>query len=795
MNLELLAPAGSWESMNAAFSAGADAVYIGGERFGARAYADNLNEEQMKRAIDTAHLLGKKLYLTVNTLLKDSEMEEVYGYLNPFYQEGLDAVIVQDTGLLRYIRDVFPGLPIHASTQMGITGKDGALFLQNLGASRVVTARELSLKEIARIHEHTDIEIESFVHGALCVSYSGQCLFSSMIGGRSGNRGRCAQPCRLPYELYDGTERIAAESGRYLLSPKDICTLDILPALIESGISSFKIEGRMKRPEYTAGVTRIYRRCIDRFLTSGKNGRQVFEAEKDELLDLYNRGGFSEGYYRQHNGPQMMSRERPNHQGLAAAKVCGAGKGRIFLRAMRDLNTGDILEYDGQKKTHEVTVKQEVKKGGEYTVQFFGKTPEVRKDSVFWRTHNEALLDELHRSCVCHENLQKINGKLILSRQKSAILTVCMGNYSITEYGEKPQLAVSRPLSREDVKKQLKKTGGSGFVFDSLQIEMEDDLFLPVQSLNDLRRRSLEKLRETILASFFREEGSFRSLAEMPAGQGEMELTVSLECLDSLEDLCRISEIRTILIDCSAFVHQRDFLKRSPEVIDLCRRAEKKCCYIMPWIFRSEAREYYENEEALKTLKRYDGIFLRNLEEYWFLKEQAAGSVLYADWNLYTLNNEARKFWQEAGVLRDTVSPELNRREIARRGCYGSDLIVYGYQPLMVSAQCQRKNALGCTGKPGILYLKDRKQKLFAVKNYCPFCYNVIYNSTPLELDGSVQGIRRLCPSAIRLQFTSESPEDTEATVRRYIKAFFEGGEDTEKRKDFTRGHFERGVE
>ena len=264
MKAELLAPAGCYESMTAAFAAGADAVYIGGSRFGARAYAENPDEDLLKRAIDYAHEKNRRLYLTVNTLLKDDELDGLYDYLNPYYREGLDAVIVQDLGVLRYIRDVFPGLDIHASTQMGITSAYGARFLKELGATRIVTARELSLEEIRGIHESTDIEIESFIHGALCFCYSGQCLLSSMIGGRSGNRGRCAQPCRLPYDLYENGKRVNKKEKQYLLSPKDICTLELLPQLIESGVYSMKIEGRMKRPEYAAGVVRIYRRYLDR---------------------------------------------------------------------------------------------------------------------------------------------------------------------------------------------------------------------------------------------------------------------------------------------------------------------------------------------------------------------------------------------------------------------------------------------------------------------------------------------------------------------------------------------------
>ena len=311
---ELLAPAGSYEGFEAAIGAGADAVYVGGAAFGARAYAKNFGEEELLRAIDTAHIHGRKLYLTVNTLLKNRELsEQLYDYLLPYYKEGLDAVIVQDMGVFKMIREMFPGMHLHASTQMTVTGPEGMKFLEEQGASRVVTARELSLEEIRRMHETSPIEIESFIHGALCYSYSGQCLMSSILGGRSGNRGRCAQPCRLPYQ----TALCCGENGRRSekrkaqelcpLSLKDISTIEILPQILEAGVTSLKIEGRMKQPGYTAGVTSVYRKYLDLLFEKGAENYRVAEEDKRYLLDLFNRGGSCTGYYQMQNGPSMMA--------------------------------------------------------------------------------------------------------------------------------------------------------------------------------------------------------------------------------------------------------------------------------------------------------------------------------------------------------------------------------------------------------------------------------------------------------------------------------------------------------
>lgn len=310
--VELLAPAGSFESMVAAVNAGADAVYIGGTKFGARAFANNLDEEAMKRAIDFVHLHNASLYMTVNTLFKEEELGQLYDYIRPLYEQGLDAVIIQDLGAFSLIRESFPDLQIHASTQMTINGPRGAKLLKEAGASRVVTARELSLEEIRSIHDTCDIEIESFIHGALCYCYSGQCLLSSLIGGRSGNRGRCAQPCRLPYEVRDRKQVFNPGDEKYVLSPKDLCTLELIPDMVEAGVYSMKIEGRMKSPRYTAGVVSVYRHYIDRYLEYGRRGYQVKQEDKQMLLDLFDRGGFSQGYYNQHNGRNMIAlKEKP----------------------------------------------------------------------------------------------------------------------------------------------------------------------------------------------------------------------------------------------------------------------------------------------------------------------------------------------------------------------------------------------------------------------------------------------------------------------------------------------------
>ena len=426
--VEILAPAGSMECLKAAIAAGADAVYTGGALFGARAYAHNLTEEELLEAIDYVHLHGRRLYLTVNTLIKDREMEkQMYDYLLPYYRQGLDAVIVQDIGLFRFIRKHFPDLPIHASTQMTLTGVDGAKFLEKEGAQRIVTSRELSMAEVKKIADETELEIESFVHGALCYCYSGQCLFSSFIGGRSGNRGQCAQPCRLLYRTPE------AKRPQYLLSHKDICTLELIPEMIESGIYSFKIEGRMKKPEYAAAVAFQYRKYADLYLkyyeecpaeedpaAYAMKKYRVREEDRQMLLDLYNRGGFHTGYYHTQNGREMISLNRPNHAGVPAVKVL-AKKGRnVTAKALTDLYPQDIIELPmrkGREKADNYTCKDAVRKGMNVQIPVFADTP-FKRDEIWMRTRNSTLIDTLREEFVNGKIKERICGTFRLYPQE-----------------------------------------------------------------------------------------------------------------------------------------------------------------------------------------------------------------------------------------------------------------------------------------------------------------------------------------------------------------------------------------
>lgn len=781
MKAELLAPAGSYESMTAAVAAGADAVYIGGSKFGARAYADNLTEERLIEALDFCHLHGVKLYLTVNTLLKEQELSELYDFLAPLYERGLDAVIVQDLGALSYLRRQFPDLDLHASTQMTNQGADGAAYLESLGVRRVVTSRELSLKEIRDIHKKTNLEIESFIHGALCYCYSGQCLMSSLIGGRSGNRGRCAQPCRLPYEF----SKKSRESGSYLLSPKDICTLSILPEILEAGVFSLKIEGRMKRPEYTAGVVRIYRKYLDLYEKKGRKGYHVDPADIEELKDLYNRGGFSKGYYQNRGSAEMMSTFRQNHFGTEGAKILSVKKNLMTARALEDLHRGDVLEN--------ATLASDIPKGTVFQMKT-AKGMTGKAGEILHRTSNAALLKELSEYPSFDFLKVKINGKLRISLGKPVILSLYYKTFEVTVIGQKAEKARNAALTREEAVRQMKKTGNTPFVFDVLEAEVEEGCFLPVQALKELRRAGLSDLEEKIRQSFLRKKTIRQDPIRIPRKELSDRQTVSALAFsfEQAEALWNVDGISRVYLESRLLLENPD---RTEKVLNGLFQNGKQGYLAMPWIFREEGKSFYEKEPFRSLLKRADGYLIRNLETMVFLRENGCTQNWIADTGLYTYNQEASYFLRTAGFAEDTAPLELNVSELNERGMEESELIVYGRMSVMVSAQCLKRTTGNCDRKKEWNVLTDRKGMKFPVYNDCDSCTNLIFNSTPTFLYQNDKEIQKLSPKSLRLSFTVESGRETEVIADKFCRKFCFGKEEEFSLPEFTRGHFKRGVE
>lgn len=747
--LELLAPAGSLKTLKAVIHAGADAVYLGGSMFGARAYANNFNEEELLEAIRFGHIHGRKIILAVNTLLKEYELGQLYDYLHPYYEAGLDAVIVQDMGVMEFIKTHFPNLPIHTSTQMTITNVEGARLLKEQGVERVVTAREMSLEEIQRIHDEVGVELESFIHGALCYCYSGQCLFSSIIGGRSGNRGRCAQPCRLSYEVLQGEKSLTGHHATPILSLKDMCTLPFLYELADHGVYSFKIEGRMKTPEYAAGVVSIYRKYMDSYL----DGSRIPVEKKDirALLELGNRGGFTNGYYYHHNDSDMLSGESASHN---------------------------------------------------------------KSEGV--------LQDNIRREYVDTELKEKIKGKLILNKECPAKIEVQYGKIKVSYQGDMVLVAQNRPLTKEVVTEKITKTGNTPFVFENLEVTMDDDIFMPVNQLNQLRRGALEALEEALLKPYERtlpelvetssaetdrqttgnaikeKQISRQSLSQTSGQQSagsSTEVRVLIEDAEQLPAVLKADFVDTVYLDCMLYTRE-NLLRKLSEDIDRVHASGKKAFYVFPFIFRQQTSLFYE--KIMPELKKLplDGIMVRSLDEIAFIKEWGNENwQMVSDSNLYTYSNEAAEYFYRLGMIQDTIPVELNRKEILRRENSRSEMIIYGRLPLMITAQCIHKNTLGCMHQHKVLNLKDRYSVHFPVKNFCSECYNVIYNSLPVCLFKEDVTVKKIAPAAVRLSFTTETEEETEQILTIYGDIYKNGGILGQMPMECTNGHFKRGVE
>ena len=738
MKAELLAPAGSYEGLQAVVKAGADAVYIGGSMFGARAYANNPQQDEMLEAIDYAHIHGKQIYLTVNTLLKNKELYgQLYDYLAPYYQQGIDAVIVQDLGVLSFLKKEFPNLSIHASTQMAVTGARGAKLLKEAGVSRIVTARELSLKEIYEIYQKTGMEIESFVHGALCYCYSGMCLFSSMLGGRSGNRGRCAQPCRLPYTAYKDKQQISREDQSYLLSPKDMCTIDILPEILQAGVYSLKIEGRMKRPEYAAGVTSIYRKYLDLYEKNPKN-YEVTAEDKQMLLDLYQRDGFNQGYYHSHNGKEMIA----------------------------------VVNQKEQNKKQKIAGKR-----------------------------NEVLFEQLKKEYLDTKKQEKINGNFILFANSPAILDLDFQDIHVQVMGETVEEAVKQPLSADRVEKQMRKTGQTPFVFDTLEIMTDEAGFLPMQSINELRRQGLEELQKEILKKYRRELPERTQKNRVKNSETSEKMPVfyaSVETREQLETVLEEKDIQGVYCHISMF-DKKQLWKEAFETMYQVHKREKEFYLALPYMLRDGQLMDME-QEFLKMAEQCEGFLVRNLEELGYLSKLGLLEKAVTDYSVYTFNDNAKNTLDEWGVMRTTVPLELNGKEIHARDNEKSEMIIYGYYPMMISAQCIKKTCGKCDKKSGFVKLKDRYGKYFLTKTFCDFCYNVIYNSVPTGFLEEAQQILGEGFESLRLNFTSETKEEVKNLLDTFIGIYGLKKKNVKKKNpkempEFTKGHFKRGVE
>ena len=701
-DFELLAPAGNLEIFKGVIESGADAVYVGGSMFGARAYANNFTEEELLEAIDFAHLRGVKVYLTVNTLIKNSEFSKLYDYLLVYYKRGLDAVIVQDIGVVKAIHEYFPSMEIHTSTQMTVTGADGVRFLSQFGVTRVVMAREVSLAEMKCIHEETGMELEAFVHGALCYSYSGQCLFSSILGGRSGNRGRCAQPCRLPYT-------VEGKKDEYILSLKDMCGIKALDKLHDAGVYSLKIEGRMKQLEYACGVVKYYRSYID-------SKKPVSDADYDRIKALGNRCGFTDRYYFDHNGSDMVTYVKPNFVSNAAEP-----------------------------------------------------SPEKRKLSI--------------------------EGELVLREGEPGSLTVKRGDVTYKASIEPVSAALKAPLNKKAAIDRINKTGDTDFEFSHIKAQIGENVFVPNGALNKLRRDAISGLCDKLLKKYYRNDARYADMSRLTAlpehvvksdaahDEAINDYTTICSCMTraQLDTLIGYECFDVFYLDFDMY-DRKTLIQQFADDVKSLTKQNKKVYLMLPTIFRADSSDYFVSIAKELDKVSFEGFVVKNYEELYLTENLFTEKKVILDHNMYTFNDVSKSAFFEHGVSGDTVPLELNSREIMHRNNIGSQMIVYGYYPLMTTANCVHKNTKGCDKKQKLIYLKDRYNKSFAVCNNCKECYNTIYNSLPTMLIKNISKLKEAGIRSFRYSFTIESPKQIKAVM-------------DDKVAEYTNGHYKRGVE
>jgi len=789
--IELLAPAGSMESVYAAVQMRADAVYIGGSKFSARAFAFNFDNENIALAVDYCHIYGVKIYITLNTLVKDNELKEIMEYVGFLYSVGVDALIVQDTGLIYLIKNNFPDFELHASTQMTVHNGEAALFLKERGFKRIVLSRELSLKEIDYISNTLKIETEVFIHGALCVCYSGQCLMSSIIGGRSGNRGRCAQPCRLPYTLIDKNTNKMHKA--YILSPKDICTIDNLKDIVASGTSSLKIEGRMKKPEYVSGVVEIYRRALDNVYN---NKIQKLDKDTKVLTQLFNREGFSKAYLYGNTGKDMMAYKVPKNCGIPI----GIANNDLSVTLLENISLKDGIMFCDNG----FTILKIIKDGMETENAGIGdrvllKPTKFKAGDSLYKIADIQLMNELAKNYSDKfKRKLELNLSIEFRTDKPLRLSTSYMGKSFNVKGDVVKQAINKPLDRERVIKNLAKTGDTPFKINEVNFESFDAGFVTMATLNAVRRELIESVQNYIIGKYKREKNSMQiNYNKGLRLLGEKNYIEFNEKKDNIipETLIYVTsdeQLKAVLEMGFDNIAINPFMRRCN--IDF-NRTDVNIYLKVPNIIKSEFEEicgFIEN-----NLEKINGIITANLG---IISRFNNKITIIGDYKLNIFNSYAGDFYKS--VLNGTcISVELNQMEIKKIAAKSSlplQIMVYGKYELMVSEYCAIGSVFGnksenkiCTQNciKGSYTLIDRKGEEFSIDND-KYCRSYIYNNVPVNLISNIDEIKKNNISYFRLDFIYESYEETIEVLKNYMEKKWEG-----EFKNYTRGHYKRGVE
>lgn len=795
---ELLAPAGSFEALKAAVEAGADAVYLAGKNFGARAYAENFSNESMVQAVKFAHLRNVSVHVTANTLISDDEISNFVRYIEFLCQANVDAILVQDLGAVSIIKQVAPKMPLHASTQMTIHNLEGVLMLAELGFSRVVLSRELSLQEIEYISKNSPIETEIFIHGALCVCYSGQCLMSSMIGGRSGNRGRCAQPCRLPYTLVDsnGNDVLKNSAGEYLLSPKDLNTLNILPKILSTGVTSLKIEGRMKRPEYVATVVKIYRDAIDR------NEKSKFfyatAEENKKLAQIFNRD-FTTAYLEKNPGKNLISDKRPNNRGILAGRVVKIWQNELALKLIEQINVGDQIEIwvkvGGRKN---FTIKK-IRFENELCIIEVDDTRGIKIHDRVFKIFDAKLIFEARKFFKNESPIKKISVTAEVYAEIGKPLTLTMtdedGNATESKTNFYAEIAKNTPLTLDVLKKQIGRLGNTIFKLTDITAKIGSNLMMPLSEINEVRRKVVDSLEKNRLEKFDKNFFTpvYKDLTFFePYHVKSTEVIAQIDTLEKL-NIALENGADAILYGGENFHNRIVGHGEILEALNTTHARGKKFYLATPRIIRNKEIDDLTNILTL-TSEKFDAVYVHNLATLRLVK-QLVHVPMHADFSLPSFNSLAINFLKNLGIKSVTLSPELTLEQIknlTKKSSLPVECIVHGRTELMISSYCVlgtflgKNNSQKCSHicKTGNFYLKDRKNILFPVKTD-QFCRMHILNSKVLSMIEHRTTFENV--SKIRVDCRDMNLRET-AEV---ISAYKLGGNEIE---NFTRGHYFRGI-
>ncbi|MHB1392991.1 MAG: DUF3656 domain-containing U32 family peptidase [Clostridia bacterium] len=821
--IELLAPAGNFEALAAAVESGADAVYLGGNKFNARAYADNFDGETLAKAVSYAHIRGVKVFVTINILLSDRELVEALDYVNYLYQIGVDAIIVQDIALLKLAASAFPDMEVHCSTQMTVHNAEGVKYYSALGAKRIVLARELSLEEVRHIVQSTGVETEIFIHGALCVSYSGQCLMSSLIGGRSGNRGRCAQPCRKKYSFYNfKTGKVESENqNKHLMSTRDLNTYNRLEELVESGVTSLKIEGRMKRAEYVAIVVKHYRAALDNILK--KAGGKSKEAEY-ELKSAFNRE-FTEGYLFNKRNRDIVSIERPDNRGVRLGKVLRQ-KGEIASILIEEgfLNDGDGIEIIPQEGRSTGTIISGIRVNGENVKSAFkGDTAEIfirdRVEAGSQVSKNlDSVLNKKAREEYAPENTRKItlDCKIIMKAGQFPVIVVEDSDGNSISYTdeEKIEPAQKSATSTEKVMEQLGKTGDTPYLIEVTEAEIENNCYIPARQINRMRREVLELLTQkrsqkhsypiiqldtaALIDNMISNIGAIKDTSvEYIAGVGNQ--TAAVSALNSGAD--------TVYLLSDAY--EGDITADAIKLAGFCKDMGKSLFYVLPNVVRE--RELKQIQSRLEAIIKQVGLanfglMISDSGQFELARHLGIGRIrVNYSFNVFNSVSASHLFREGAEAI--GLSPELNLpqiRTISSNCAFPLESVIYGYMPVMTTEYCpislqkdSCNDAGGCINSNyGII---DEKGKIFRIIKLGS-CRTQLLNSNVLLLAEELGDILSSGLTKLRSDFYFESPEEISDIMKLYRN--YENIDENDKLlidrikgKGFTKGHFYRGVD